>query len=105
MDYPDILPTTQMLDSTQPLEEEEADQTDQNLVLGSLVIEDQSHDITRGIIKIGRDPVKCDIVVKNPKLSLVHVIIEAEADGITVHDEGSSNGTRKGKMNLKPGVR
>ena len=101
MDYPDVLPLTQMLDSTQPLEEEEAD-ADKDLVL---VIDGLSHHITRGTFKIGRDPTQCDIVINNPMLSKVHVVIEAEADGLTVQDEGSRNGTKKGKKTLKPRVR
>ena len=104
MDYPDILPSTQMLDSTQPLQGEEEEE-DKNLVLGTLVIDDHSHNITSGTFKIGRDPTQCDIVINNPMLSKVHVIIEAEADGITVQDEGSRNGTKKGKKTLKPSVR
>ena len=102
MDYPDLLPSTQMLDSTQ---EEEEEETDSNLVLGTLVIDDHSHNITRGTFKIGRDPTQCDLVINNPMLSKVHIIIEAEADGVTVQDGGSSNGSKKGKMSLKPGVR
>ena len=101
MDYPDLLPSTQMLDSTQ----EEEEETDSNLVLGTLVIDDHSHNITRGTFKIGRDPTQCDLVINNPMLSSVHVSIEAEVDGVTVQDEGSSNGTKKGKMSLKPRVR
>ena len=104
MDYPDLLPSTQMLDSTQPLQGEE-EEADNNLVLGTLLIDDHSHNITRGTFKIGRDPKQCDIVINNPMLSSVHLSIDAEADGITVQDEGSRNGTKKGKKSLKPGVR
>ena len=94
-----------MLDSTQPLQGEEEEEEDKNLVLGTLVINDHSHDITRGIFKIGRDPTKCDLVIDNPMLSGVHLFIEAETDGITIQDEGSRNGTKKGKKTLKPRVR
>ena len=69
------------------------------------MIDDHSHNITRGTFKIGRDPTQCDLVINNPMLSSVHVSIEAEVDGVTVQDEGSSNGTKKGKMSLKPRVR
>ena len=100
-----LLPSTQMLDSTQSLEEAEEAEADNNLVLGTLLLDDHSHNITRGTVKIGRDPTQCDVVINNPMLSKVHVIIEAEVDGITVQDGGSSNGTKKGKKSLKPGVR
>ena len=109
MDYPDCLPSTQLLDSTQSLEDEEEEEQgvemDQNLILGTLVVGEDTHNITRGRFKIGRDPQQCDIVINNQQLSRVHISIEAEADGITVQDEKSSNGTKKGKLSLKPGVR
>ena len=60
--------------------------------------------ITRGVFRIGRDS-KCEIFINNPSVSKVHAVIEAESDGITVHDERSSNGTRKGGMRLKPDSR
>ena len=102
--------SNQSLDTTQPLQEEDEAETDENLVLGTLVVDGNSHNITRGTYKIGRDPAQCDIVLNNPLLSKLHLIIEAEADGITVHDSGSSNGTKKvkegkRKTSLKPGVR
>ena len=99
------------LDTTQPLQQEEEEaEADENLILGTLVVDGNSRNITRGTYKIGRDPAQCDIVINLPMLSKLHLIIEAEADGITVHDVGSSNGTKKGKegqqkMSLKPRVR
>ena len=99
------------LDTTQPLQEEEEEaEADENLILGTLVVDGNLHNITRGTYKIGRDPALCDIVINLPMLSKLHLVIEAEADGITVHDVGSRNGTKKGKegqrkMILKPGVR
>lgn len=105
MDYPDCLPSTQMLDCTQALEEgEEEEEENKNRILGTLVVGDDTHNITRGRFKIGRDPEQCDIVINNQHLSKIHVTIEAEADWVTVQDERSSNGTKKGKMSLKPGV-
>ena len=79
------------------------EQRDKSVVLGTLVIDDHPHIITRGIFKIGRDP-KSDIVVNNPMISSVHVIIDAEADGITVQDQGSSNGSKKGTRTLRPNI-
>ena len=104
MDYPDFMPSTQMLDTTQSLQEEEEEEKDKNLILGTLVGDEDSHIITKGTYKIGRDPTQCDIVINNQMLSKVHLIIEAEADGITVQDERSSNGTKLGKKSMKPRV-
>ena len=79
MDYPDFIPSTQMLDSTQSLQEEEETETFNNVTLGTLIVDENSHNITRGTYKIGRDPTQCDIIVNQQIISKFHLIIE-EAD-------------------------
>ena len=73
-------------------------------VFGTLLIGDERHKIMKGAQKIGRDP-KCEIFINSLTVSRVHAVIDAEEDGITVQDEGSSNGTKKDHMSLKPGGR
>ena len=104
MEDPDFLPATQMLESTQVLGGEN-DVTDPGDVkFGVLEIGDDQYDITGGETKIGRDPL-CKIWIKNPSLSRVHAVIEADQDGVTIHDNKSSNGSKKSGMTLKPQVR
>ncbi len=55
-----------------------------------------------GEIVIGRDP-GCDVRIDDPSLSRRHVRLRL-ADGITVEDLGSSNGTFVAGLRLKPGV-
>jgi len=55
-----------------------------------------------GEIVIGRDP-GCDVRIDDPSLSRRHVRLRI-ADGITVEDLGSSNGTFVAGRRLKPGV-
>ena len=38
-------------------------------------------------------------------MSRVHAVIEADHDGVTIHDNKSSNGTKKGSLTLKPHIR
>ena len=89
--------STQLLESDQPLLEDCG-----NRVLGILLVGNERHNITRGLLRIGRDP-QCEIYVNNPTLSKIHATIDADYDGITVQDERSSNGTKKGRLSLKPG--
>ena len=104
MEDPDFLPATQMMESTQVLGGD-SDVTDPGDVkFGVLEIGEDHYDITGGETKIGRDPL-CKIWIKNPSLSRVHAVIEADQDGVTIHDNKSSNGTKKGGMSLKPHVR
>ena len=102
----DYLPATQMLESTQVLGEDGVgdDVEDKDVIIGHLEINGDKHSLIRGETKIGRDPL-CNISIKNPSLSRVHAIIEADSDGVTIHDNKSSNGTKKGSMQLKPHVR
>ena len=55
-----------------------------SVILGTIVIDDHSHNLTRGLFRIGRDPTESDIVIKHQMLSKVHLIIKAEADGVAV---------------------
>ena len=57
-------------------------------------IDDVQNTIARGTTRIGRNTDQSRIVMNNPKLSKVHVIIEAKKDGITVQDKGSSKGCK-----------
>ena len=99
----DYLPATQMLESTQVLGEEgvgDADE-DKDVIIGHLEINGDKHSLIRGETKIGRDPL-CNISIKNPSLSRVRAIIEADSDIVTIHDNKSRNGTKKGSMQSKP---
>ena len=60
--------------------------------------------INQGENKIGRDP-SCSIVLQKSSLSRTHAIIEGDVDGSTIHDVGSSNGTKKGNIILRRNVR
>ena len=104
MEDPDFLPATQMLESTQVLGGDNDDADPGDVKFGVLEIGEDQYDICGGETKIGRDPL-CKIWVKNPSLSRVHAVIEADQDGVTIHDNKSSNGTKKGGMNMKPQVR
>ena len=53
----DFLPATQMLDSTQEIEDGEKTNDVEDLVIGSLELRGTKHTISRGETKIGRDPV------------------------------------------------
>ena len=104
MEDPDFLPATQMLESTQVLGGDNDVTDPADVKFGVLEIGEDHYDITGGETKIGRDPL-CKIWIKNPSLSRVHAVIEADQDGVTIHDNKSSNGTKKGGMNMKPQVR
>ena len=67
-------------------------------------IDDVQNTIARGTTRIGRNTDQSRIVMNNPKLSKVHVIIEAKKDGITVQDKGSSKGCKVWVRRLKPGI-
>lgn len=49
-------------------------------------------DVPAGSLVIGRAP-DCGIVLDDPRVSRAHARLEAGADGVTVHDLGSRNGT------------
>ena len=104
MEDPDFLPATQMLESTQVLGGDNDITDPADVKFGVLEIGEDHYDITGGETKIGRDPL-CKIWIKNPSLSRVHAVIEADQEGVTIHDNKSSNGTKKGGMNMKPQVR
>ena len=87
-----------------PVEEPQSRSDHEDRVFGILLIGDERHKIKKGAQKIGRDP-KCEIFINSLTVSRVHAVIDAEEDGITVQDEGSSNGTKKDQMSLKPGGR
>ena len=111
MEEPDYLPATQimatqMLESTQDLadDDENKNETGVESLVGQLTINGDVYEVLKGETKIGRDPL-CHVFINNPNLSRVHAIIEAENDGVTVHDNRSSNGSKKGSLVLKPHVR
>ena len=91
-------------DSEDRLEEPQSSSDSEDRVFGTLLIGDERHKIMKGAQKIGRDP-RCEIFINSLTVSRVHAVIDAEEDGITVQDEGSSNGTKKDQMSLKPGGR
>ena len=66
-------------------------------------IDDVQNTIARGTTRIGHNTDQSRIVMNNPKLSKVHVIIEAKKDGITVQDKGSK-GCKVWARRLKPGI-
>ena len=43
MDYPDFIPSTQMLDSTQSLQAEEETETFKNVTLGTLIVDEKRY--------------------------------------------------------------
>lgn len=43
------------------------------------------------VVTVGRDP-SCELVIKDPKCSRRHAIIEAGPEGLSVRDNGSANG-------------
>ena len=93
------------MDSTQLLEPDQPPLEDcGKKVLGILLVGNERHNITRGLLRIGRDP-QCEIYVNNPTVSKIHATIDADYDGILVQDERSSNGTKKGQISLKSGAR
>ena len=104
MEDSDYLPATQMLESTQVLSGDQDVTDSADVKFGVLKIGDTSYDITGGETKIGRDPL-CKIWIKNPSLSRIHAVIDADQDGVTIHDNKSSNGTKKGGMSMKAQVR
>ena len=100
----DYLPATQMLESTQVLGRDEEDAGSGSVHYGFLDVGGTKHALVEGDNRIGRDPV-CQIRISNPSLSRIHAVIEADQDGVTVHDNKSSNGSKKKGMVLKPHVR
>ena len=52
----DFLPATQMLESTQELDDGNKDNHNENLILGSLELRGTKYTISSGETKIGRDP-------------------------------------------------
>ncbi len=57
-----------------------------------------------GGVTIGRDA-SCEVVLPDPEVSRRHCEIEAEADGITLRDLGSTNGTFVGGRRLERAMR
>ena len=100
----DYLPATQMLESTQVLGRDEEDAGSGSVHFGFVDVGGTKHALVEGENRIGRDPV-CQICINNPSLSRIHAVIEADQDGVTVHDNKSSNGSKKKGMVLKPHVR
>ena len=91
---------TQMLVESDPEGEEEVEERQ----IGWLEVEGIKYRINQGENKIGRDP-SCSIVLQKSSLSRTHAIIEGDVDGSTIHDVGSSNGTKKGNIILRRNVR
>ena len=103
MEDVDYLPATQMLDSTPGLGEDENENVS-DVAIGQLEVGEDVYQVLRGETKVGRDPI-CAVYINNPTLSRVHATIEADHEGVTIHDNKSSNGTRKGTMVLRPHIR
>ena len=96
------LQATQVIQSSQQVEG--GDEVGCVVVVGRLVVGGVLHTVGRGQTTVGRNP-ESDIVLQHNTVSNSHAVIEAEIGGVSIHDVGSSNGTKKDGIKLKPFVR
>ncbi|MBI3361100.1 MAG: FHA domain-containing protein [Chloroflexi bacterium] len=62
----------------------------------------EAHELTQGIILIGRDPDKNAIVINTAGVSREHARLAREGEAYTLEDLGSANGTFVNDRQLKP---
>ena len=102
MEEPEVwLQATQVIQSSQEMEG--GDEVGV-IVVGRLVVGGVLHTVGRGQTTVGRNP-ESHIVLQHNTVSNSHAVIEAEIGGVSIHDVGSSNGTKKDGIKLKPFVR
>ncbi|KAL0275705.1 UNVERIFIED_CONTAM: hypothetical protein PYX00_003490 [Menopon gallinae] len=93
---------------TQPLEDQRSPSDDSENVkrFCYVIVNDIWNEINAGDTIVGRDASLCSIVISDNTLSKVHAIIESEgAEDTFIYDVGSTNGTKMGRMVLKPHCR